>query len=43
MRYMLPTGEFEVMVIMCAMSPAGKQKRLSKTFANGVGNEVPKL
>jgi len=43
MRYTFLTGEFEVMVIMCAMSPAGKQERLLETFANGVGDEVPKL
>ena len=37
---MLPTGEFEVMVIMCVMSPARKQKRLSETFTKGVGDEL---
>jgi hypothetical protein len=40
---MLPTGEFEFMVIMCVMSPARKQKRLSETFTKGVGDEFPKL
>ena len=40
---MLPTGEFEVMVIMCVMSPARKQKRPSETFTKGVGDEFPKL
>ena len=43
LRYMLPTGEFEVMIIMCVMSPARKQKRLLETFTKGVGDEFPKL